>query len=151
MGGRSARSRRPAQAETGPASLHKRMASHERPGTVLAGPPITVRCPCGERRELAYGEVWECQCGRRWNTRQIDREQYARLRRVQLRFRVLPVCLGLGTSLLALFFLLTHNTFSLFILLPLALLSWGMLLRPWHRRRYAAALGDLPRWELRPE
>ncbi len=119
---------------------------------MLKGPPITVRCECGERRSLGYGEVWECAtCARRWNTAQIDAGEYARLRRLQLRFRVLPVCLGLATSLLALFFLLSGNSFSLFILLPFALMTWGMLVRPVHRRRYAAALGELPRWELRPE
>jgi hypothetical protein len=134
------------------APWRERMADQERPGTVLKGPPISVRCDtCDERRHLAYGEVWECSCGRRWNTAQIDAEEYARLRRVQLRFRVLPVCLGVGTSLLALFFLFTGNSFSLFILLPCALIGWGMLLRPVHRRRYAMALGKLPRWELRPE
>lgn len=151
MGSRSTRARRPAPAPATPPSLHERLASHERPGAVLKGPPITVGCPCGERRELAYGQRWECGCGRRWNTNQIDRGQYARLRRTQLRYRVLPVCIGLVTSLLALFFLLTHNTFSLFVLLPAALIGWGILLRPVHRRRYAAALGELPRWELHPE
>jgi hypothetical protein len=131
------------------ASAHGRLAGHERPGTMVKGPPITVRCPCGERRELGYGEVWRCACGRRWDTAQVDAAQYARLRRVQLRFRILPVCLGLATSLAGLFFLLTHNSFSLFVMLPAVLVLWGMVLRPIHRRRYAAALGELPRWELR--
>lgn len=141
----------PASGSAREPSVRDRLAGHERPGAVRKGPPITVRCPCGERRELAYGEVWSCTCGRRWNTRQIDVEQYDRLRRVQLRYRVLPVCLGLATSLAALFFLLSHNTFSLFLLLPAVLIGWGTLLRPIHRRRYARALGQLPRWELRPE
>jgi hypothetical protein len=134
---------------SGRASAHERLASHERPGTMMKGPPITVRCPCGERRELGYGEVWRCACGRRWDSAQVDAAQYARLRRLQLRFRILPVCLGLATSLAGLFFLLTHNTFSLFVMLPAVLVLWGMVLRPIHRRRYAAALGELPRWELR--
>lgn len=133
------------------ASLRERIASHERPRTVLKGPPITVRCECGEQRRLAYGEAWDCTCGRRWNTAQIDADEYGRLRRVQLRFRALPVAIGLATSLLALFFLLSGNAFSLFILLPFALVTWGTLVRPMHRRRYAAALGELPRWELRAE
>jgi hypothetical protein len=133
------------------ASLRERLASHERPRTALKGPPITVRCECGERRALAYGEIWSCACGRRWNTAQIDAVEYARLRRVQLRFRALPVVMGLATSLLALFFLITGNTFSLFILLPFALVVWSSLVRPVHRRRYAVALGELPRWELRSE
>jgi hypothetical protein len=95
--------------------------------------------------------MWSCPCGRRWNTAQIDAEEYARLRRVQLRFRLLPVAIGLATSVVALFFLLTGNTFSLFILLPFALVVWSALVRPVHRRRYAAALGELPTWELRAE
>ncbi|HEX4360313.1 MAG TPA: hypothetical protein VH141_22475 [Pseudonocardia sp.] len=132
-------------------SVRERLASHERPGSLRKGPPITVRCPCGARRELGYGEVWRCACGRRWDTSQIDAEQYGRLRRLQLRFRVLPICIGLATSLAALFFLFSHNTFSLFVLLPAVLIGWGTVLRPIHRRRYAAALGQLPRWELRSE
>lgn len=148
---RTAAARSGAARPSAGASARERLGGHERPGTVRKGPPITVRCPCGERRELAYGEVWSCACGRRWNTGQIDTEQYDRLRRVQLRYRVLPVCLGVATSLAALFFLLSHNTFSLFLLLPAVLVGWGMVLRPIHRRRYARALGQLPRWELRPE
>lgn len=132
-------------------TLRERFASHERPRTALKGPPIAVACECGERRDLAYGQIWSCSCGRRWNTAQIDAGEYARIRRVQLRFRALPVALGLVTSLLALFFLLTGNTFSLFILLPFSLVVWSALVRPAHRRRYAAALGELPQWELRPE
>ncbi len=127
------------------------MADHERPGTVLRGPPITVTCTCGARRDLTYGDTWDCDCGRRWNTNQIPAEQYARIRRTQLRFRVLPVALGLTVSLLALFFIITGNIFSLFVLLPLALVGWSAILRPAHRRRYMRAIQDLPRWDLHPE
>ena len=70
---------------------------------------------------------------------------------MQLRFRGLPVALGLAVSALALFFLVTGNAYSLFFLLPVALTTWFVLLRPAHRRRYRAAIADLPRWELRPE
>lgn len=139
------------QPPAGKPSLRTRLASQERPGSILKGPLITVRCECGEQRGVAYGEVWECACGRRWNTAQIKREEYTRLRRLQMRFRLLPVFLGLTTSVVALFFLFTGNSFSLLILLPFALLSWGVLIRPIHRRRYAAALGKLPRWELHAE
>ena len=31
----------------------------------MAKPPITVKCECGEKRDLAYGERWTCEtCGR---------------------------------------------------------------------------------------
>ena len=52
---------------------------------------------------------------------------------------------------LAVFFTLTGNTFSVFILLPLAMMLWFYFLRPFHRRRYRRAVAELPRWELRPE
>ena len=82
---------------------------------------------------------------------QIPREQYEAVRRTQLRFRVLPVVLGLLVLGLAVFFTLTGNIFSVFFLLPVGLSVWFVFLRPFHRRRYRAAIADLPRWELHPE
>ena len=125
---------------------------HEQPGAVLRGPPIAVTCDCGEKRDLSYGEVWHCEsCGRRWDTAQIPAEQYEAIRRTQLRFRVLPVVYGLLVAGAALFFLLTGNTFSLFVLLPIGTMIWFIFLQPVHRRRYRRAIADLPRWKLRPE
>jgi hypothetical protein len=124
----------------------------EAPGSVLRGPPISVACDCGERHDVCYGETWTCEaCGRRWDTRQIPREQYEAIRRTQLRFRALPVALGLLVSALALFFAVTGNAYSIFFLLPLALATWFVFIRPLHRRRYRQAIADLPRWELHPE
>jgi hypothetical protein len=119
---------------------------------VFGGPPITVTCRCGEKRELKYGEDWTCEsCGRRWDTNQIPVEQYEAIRNTQLRFRVLPVLYGLGVLALAMFFTLTGNIFSVFILLPLAVMLWMYFVRPFHRRRYRRAIAELPKWELRPE
>ena len=58
---------------------------------------------------------------------------------------------GLLVLSLAVFFTLTGNIFSVFILLPLALMLWFYFVRPYHRRRYRRAIAELPRWELRPE
>ncbi len=125
---------------------------HEQPGAVLRGPPIAVTCKCGEKRDLGYGESWTCErCGRRWDTNQIPAEQYGAIRRTQLRFRVLPILYGVGVLALAMFFTLTGNIFSVFVLLPLALMIWFYFVRPAHRRRYRRAIAELPRWELRPE
>jgi hypothetical protein len=125
---------------------------HERPGAVLRGPPISVTCECGEKKDLAYGDEWRCErCGRRWDTRQIPREDYEAIRRTQLRFRILPVTLGLLVLALAMFFTLTGNVFSVFFLLPVALMTWFIFIRPVHRKRYRAAIADLPKWELKPE
>ena len=125
---------------------------HESPGSVLRGPPITVTCECGEKRELRYGETWDCErCGKRWNTRQIPAEQYELIRRTQLRFRIVPVALGAVVAALAIFFTLTGNIFNVFVLLPMAMVIWFSFVRPAHRKRYQRAIADLPRWELRPE
>jgi hypothetical protein len=125
---------------------------HEQPGAVFGGPPITVTCRCGEKRELQYGEDWTCEsCGRRWDTNQIPAEQYQAIRRTQLRYRVLPVAYGLLVAGTAIFFTLTGNLFSVFVLLPLSMLIWFYFLRPVHRRRYRRAIAELPWWELRPD
>jgi hypothetical protein len=125
---------------------------HEAPGTVLRGPPIAVTCECGVKEDVRYGESWTCeQCGRRWDTTQIPREQYEAVRRTQLRYRALPVGLGLLIAALAIFFSLTGNVFSVFFLMPVALTVWFVFLRPMHRKRYREAISDLPKWELRPE
>jgi hypothetical protein len=101
---------------------------------------------------VRYGEAWTCErCGRRWNTAQIPSQQYEAIRRTQLRFRVLPVLYGLVVAGTAIFFTLTGNLFSVFILLPMAMMAWFILVRPAHRRRYRRAIADLPRWSLRPE
>ena len=125
---------------------------HEQPGAVFGGPPITVTCKCGEKRELKYGQDWTCEsCGRRWDTNQIPAEQYRAIRNTQLRFRVLPVVYGLVVLALAMFFTLTGNIFSVFILLPRAVLLWFYVVRPFPRRRYRRAVAERPKWERRPE
>jgi hypothetical protein len=124
----------------------------EAPGAVFGGPPIAVTCECGVKHDVRYGDAWTCeQCGRRWDTNQIPREEYDVVRRTQLRYRALPVALGLLVAGLAIFFTLTGNVFSVFFLLPVALTGWFTLLRPVHRRRYRRAIANLPRWDLRPD
>src|SRR3954451_10448619 len=77
----------------------------EAPGSIFGGPPIAVTCECGEKRDLRYGETWTCErCGRRWDTNQIPREDYDAIRRTQLRFRALPVAVGVIVVALAVFF-----------------------------------------------
>jgi hypothetical protein len=140
------RSRRPERSAPG------ERLGREAPGAVLGGPPIAVTCECGVKQDVRYGETWTCEeCGRRWDTNQIPREQYEVVRRTQLRFRVLPVVVGLVVAALAIFFSLTGNVFSVFLLLPVALTGWFAFIRPVHRRRYRRAIADLPRWDLRPD
>jgi hypothetical protein len=124
----------------------------EQPGAIIKGPPITVTCECGEKRELAYGEQWRCEgCGRSWDTGRIPAGQYQEIRRISLRYRSVPVVLGGLVALLAILFTLTGNIFGVFFLMPVALISWFVFLRPLHRKRYRRAIKALPRWELRAE
>jgi hypothetical protein len=135
-----------------PGSEPRQRLGHERPGAVLRGPPITVKCECGERTELAYGERWVCpSCGRTYDTARIPEDDYAHIRRTQLRFRILPVVYALFVSAVAVFFIATGNAFSVFLLLPVGLMAWFLLIRPVHRARYRQAIADLPSWDLRAE
>jgi len=131
---------------------HRERLGREKPGAILRGPPITVACECGLKHDLDYGERWTCEgCGRTYDSSRIPREEYEVVRRTQLRFRVLPVALGLAVLALAVFFTLTGNVFSVFFLLPVALMLWFGFLRPLHRNRYRRAIAELPRWNLRAE
>jgi len=128
-----------------------RMGS-ETPGSVTKGPPITVTCECGERRELFYGERWTCPaCGRAYDSRNIPKDEYAAIRRLQLRFRALPIALGVVLAALAILFTLTGNLVGVFFLMPVGIISWFVFIRPTHRRRYREAIADLPRWDLRAD
>jgi hypothetical protein len=141
------------RADRTPRTRRKReRLGREEPGAVLHGPPITITCECGERRDLRYGATWACDvCGREWNTRQIPAEQYETIRRLQWRYRLVPIALGVFVAALAIFFTLTGNIFSVFVLLPLSMMVWFIFVRPVHQRRYRQAIADLPRWELYPE
>src|SRR5690348_13319256 len=95
---------------------------HEAPGTVLHGPPIAITCACGHRHSAPYGTVWTCpDCARVWDTSDVPREDYEAIRRITLRFRALPVALGILVATVALFFILTGNGAAVFVLLPLTL------------------------------
>jgi hypothetical protein len=122
----------------------------ETPGAVLKGPPITVTCECGERHELFYGERWTCpSCGLAYDSTQIPTDEYATIRRLQRRFRALPIALGCAVAALAIVFTLTGNIAGVFFLMPVALITWFVFIRPAHRKRYRAAIANLPRWDLR--
>jgi hypothetical protein len=128
-----------------------RMGS-ETPGAVTKGPPITVTCECGERHELFYGERWTCPaCGRAYDSNQIPADEYARIRSLQLRFRAVPIALGVTVAALAIVFTLTGNITGVFFVMPVAIIAWFVFIRPTHRKRYRQAIADLPRWDLRAD
>ena len=101
---------------------------------------------------MPHGEKWTCEgCGRAYDTGKIPREEYDAVRRTQLRFRALPIAVGMFVIVFGIFFTLTGNLVNVFILLPMALMGWFIFLRPRHQRRYREAIKDLPRWDLRAD
>lgn len=129
----------------------ERLAGRERRDLVRAGPPITVRCPCGECHETPYGQRRTCSCGLSWDTNQIEQADYQRLRRLHRRYHVLiPAGLGLMTCGLALALFATHNLLGLFTFLPIVLIVRSLVVRPLLTRRYTIARAQLTRWTLRP-
>jgi hypothetical protein len=114
-------------------------------------PPITIRCDCGETKDVPYGERWRCErCGRSWNTRQIPAEEYEgllrRVRRHQLE------ALGLAAVIAAVLVPLITVVSSGFILLvPMVMAVWLFVFLPFWRRRYRRTAQAAPRWQLHPE
>jgi hypothetical protein len=123
------------------------------PRSVRKGPLITVKCECGQRRDLHYGERWKCDgCGRRYDTNKIPLEEYAAIRRTQLRYRMIP----LGASLLLLAamiaFFIAGRVFSAVVAVAFVIASWTTFGRPFFRSRYRKALSEnLPKWEIKAD
>ena len=117
----------------------------------VKGPPITVKCDCGELKHVAYGDVWQCErCGRRWNTNQIPAAEYNAILTEMRRFRLSAIgaalVLGIGFALLAIFV-----SQSLFLMLPVVLAAWYIWYMPLWRRKVRRRARNLPKWQLRPE
>jgi Flp pilus assembly protein TadB len=114
-------------------------------------PPITIRCECGETREVAYGDRWRCEtCGRSWNTGQIPAEEYEgllrRMRRHQL--EVLAMA-ALAAAVMVPLIVLVSSRFIL--LVPIVMAAWLFVVLPRWRRRYRRSARGAPRWQLHPE
>jgi hypothetical protein len=122
------------------------------PRSIRRGPRITLTCRCGERQYLHYGERWTCEkCGRSWNTLRIPMEQYAEIRRAQLRYRRIPLAVSLISLACVGVFIVVGQAFAGLILVAFAATAWSMFVRPLHSRRYRKAIADLPSWEIEPD
>jgi hypothetical protein len=121
----------------------------ELPRAVRKGPPITVKCECGERRDLRYGERWRCDgCGRSYDTNRIPLEEYASLRRKQVHDRILPSIVFAAAAAVALVFVLIGRPLAVIVVLPLTGFLWSSFVRPARRRRQYQAIADRPRWKI---
>ena len=117
----------------------------------MRGPPISIRCDCGETRSVRYGEVWECEsCGRRWDTRQIPAEEYQGLRRAMRRWQL--VAIGGALAVLAAYVPLVLLVGpGIFFTAPILLGGLAIVLGPPWKRRVRRVIAERPRWELRPD
>jgi Flp pilus assembly protein TadB len=124
----------------------------ELPRAVRRGPPITLTCECGEQHQLRYGERWKCErCGRTWDTNQIPIDDYAAIRRTQLRMRRVPIAITVLSLACVITFIALGKAFGGLILVAFAATAWSMFLRPLHKRRYRKELAKLPTWEIKPD
>jgi len=125
----------------------------ELPRSVRKGPLITLTCECGEKRELHYGEQWTCEgCGRRFDTNKIPLDEYASIRRTQLRYRLFPLITGLGLLAAMIVFFIEGRTFAAVVAIPFLLASWSLFGRPFYRSRYRRALSErVPSWDIKAD
>ena len=117
----------------------------------VAKPPITIKCECGEKRDVAYGERWQCEtCGRSWNTQQIPVEEYESLLRNVRRHKLEAIASAVvgGAVLIPLVAFVSARFIAL---VPLAMAAWLFVLLPAWRRRYRRTAAAAPRWDLHPE
>jgi hypothetical protein len=117
----------------------------------VKGPPITVKCDCGNVHYVPYGEAWTCErCGRTWNTSQIPPEQYWGILRDMRRYRIQAMVMALVIG--AAFAILAITTGpGVFALVPVPLGFWFLWYMPQWRRKVRAAARSLPTWHLSPE
>jgi hypothetical protein len=114
-------------------------------------PPITVKCECGETKDLAYGERWRCErCHRSWDTSQIPAVEYDCLLRRMRRYRLEAVALAAVLAAILVPMIVVVNEAFVFVV-PVIAAMWLFLYLPMWRRRARRAAGSSPRWELRAE
>jgi len=125
------------------------LTAERRPLAVRFGPPITVTCECGNKRDLRYGDRWDCEgCGRAYDTCRIPREQYAQIRYGQARHAIAPAATALIVLAAAAWLLASGRVVPAIVIVPFAGFFWSQFVRPARRRRRYQQLAELPRWEL---
>jgi hypothetical protein len=119
------------------------------PLAVRFGPPITVTCECGVKRDLRYGERWDCDgCGRAYDTGRIPPDEYAQIRYGQLRHAIAPAVVGVIVLAVAAWLIAGGRVVPAIVIVPFAGFGWSHFVRPARRRRRYKELAELPKWEL---
>jgi hypothetical protein len=116
----------------------------------VKGPPITVRCDCGEVEHVPYGEAWTCPtCGRRWDTAQIPSDEYWGIMREMRRFRleVIGVSVVLGIALAITLANLGSRRYFPIVLGVMGF--WFLIYMPRWRQKVRRRARELPAWRLK--
>jgi hypothetical protein len=117
----------------------------------VRGPPLTIRCECGETKSLRYGERWTCErCGRRWNTDRIPVDEYRGLVRDLRRYRLEAVGAAVAIVAVLIPLALLVNA-ALVFAVPLVLAFAAIFYGPRWKRKVRRRIASRPRWELHPE
>jgi Flp pilus assembly protein TadB len=114
-------------------------------------PPVTIRCECGETRQVPYGERWACsRCGRTWNTAQIPAAEYEGILREMRAFRLTAI--GAALLISVVFAVVAFMVATSFVLLiPVVLSGWYLFYMPLWRKKVRRRARNLPTWQLHPE
>ena len=83
--------------------------------------------------------------------RKIPLDQYADIRRTQLRFRRVPIAISVLSLACVVAFVIAGKPLGGLILVGFATTAWSMFARPLHKRKYREALAKLPSWEIEPD
>jgi len=117
----------------------------------MKGPPVTIRCECGETRQVPYGERWTCdRCRRTWNTAQIPAAEYEGILREMRNFRLTAIGAALIIGVVFAVIAFTVAT-SLVLLIPVVLSGWYLFYMPLWRKKVRRRARSLPTWQLHPE
>jgi hypothetical protein len=79
-------------------------------------------------------------------------EEYAAIRRTQLRYRIIPLAAGLFLLGAMIAFFIAGNAFGGLVAIAFLAASWVMFVRPFFRSRYRKSLSkSLPTWNLKAD
>ena len=86
-----------------------------------------------------------------WDTHKIPLEEYAELRRTQLRYRRVPILISSISLICIVAFIVAGRPLGGLLLVAFGLTGWSMFVHPFHKRRYREKLAQLPTWDIEPE
>jgi hypothetical protein len=100
----------------------------------LRNPPITIKCECGESREVPYGDRWRCEaCGRSWDTQQIPAEEYEDLLR-RMRRHELEALAATALAAAIMVPLIVFVSSGFILRAPRVMAAWIFVILPFWRR-----------------